>query len=544
LKVATELAPKRQANFKFTTLAPLLGVAVLIFGHAALAQVQVQPLAAPDLFSIGTGGSDLPADLWQGSSAALVRAMLPQLATKPLSPAAAGLARHLLSAAGNAPDGVGDDPQMAAARAEALLQIGDAAGAETIADHTPQLAQKPDLSRAAAEAALIRGEEDKACGLGDSLVTGREGVFWVRLRAFCQARASQTAPAQLTLELAQQQARSPNYDRLMAALLAGSSGVMPTLDDALDFAISKRVAADWPGALASAPAPIAVAVARDPSAPPPARLEAAARAARLGFSTPEAYAAVTPAPTDIAAADQPGADGEAALVALATTTNDLTLKESAVLALLKRAKDGAEFQALARLAAPAIGQVMAAHPVLRDPVLFAMAAAAAGDGASAKAARAEIGQGGSAPPGPVDLAALDGLIAAASTQPDPAVLDAIDAVAAHANGQARARTGATLALLGGLGAPLSPQARFDVAGSDLGQSALPPGRALALEQAADAGRVGDVGLYVLAAALDAGAAGPSPGDRALLVRGLARAHLDADARAYAIEGLVALQTRP
>ena len=139
---------------------------------------------------------------------------------------------------------------------------------------------------------------------------------------------------------------------------------------------------------------------------------------------------------------------------------------------------------------------------------------------------------------------LDGLIAAAATQPDLVALDALDAVAAHAEGPARTRTGGALALLGGLGAPLSAQERFDVAGSDLGPAALAPGRALALDQAADAGRIGDVALYVLAQAADAGPAGPAPGDRALLVRALARGHLDADARAYAIEGLVALQTRP
>lgn len=519
---------------------PVLGVAlVLLTAQAARAQVQVQPLAAPDLFSIGAGGSDLPSDLWQGASAALMRAMLPELAARPLSPAAASLARHLLSAAGNAPQGVGDDVQMAGARAAALLQLGDAAAVEAIADHTPDLGQKPDLSQAAAEAALIRGEEDKACSLGDTLVAGRERLFWVRLRAFCQARAGQAAPAQLTLELAQQQGHSADYDRLMAALLAGSTGVMPAFDDALDFAISKRVSADWTPALPTAPAAIAAQVAKDPSAPPPARLEAAARAARLGFPAPEAYALVSPPPADVAAADQPGAAGEAALIALASTTNDLTLKESAVIALLKRAKDAGEFQALARLAAPAMVQVMAAHPVLREPALFAIAAAAVGDGVTAKAARAEVGQG-APPPSPVDLAVLDALIATDASQPDPAALGALDAVAAHADGPSRDRAAAAMALLSSLGPPLSPQARFDVTGADLGPAGLPAGRALAISQAADAGRIGDVALYVLQGAADAGPAGPSSGDRALMVRALSRVHLDADARAYAAEGLVAL----
>ena len=496
-----------------------MGLGLLSAGPGR-AQVQVQTLAAPDLFSVGAGTSDLPPDLWQGSSAALLRTAIPQLAARPLSPAAAGLARHLLAAPGNAPEGAGDDPALAGARAEALLQLGDAAGAETIAAGTPALAQKPELSRVAAEAALIRGEEDRACSIGDGLINGREGAFWLRLRAFCQAKAGQTAPAQLTFELAEQQGHSADFDRLMTALLAGQTDTAPALDDALDYAISKRVSAAWTGGLS-----------------------AAARATRLGFATPEAYAAVSPVPADVVGADQPGAAGEGALVALAAGANDLNLKEAAVIALLKRAKDGPEFQALARLASPSIGQIMAAHPVLRDPALFAAAAAAAGDAASARAARALVGQG-MAPPSPLELALLDALIAAAASQPDASAVAALDVIAAQADGSARARAAAAMALLAGLGAPLGPQARFDVATANLGAAGLASARMLALDQAAEAGRMGDAGLYVLISAADAGAPGPPPGDRALLVRALARVHLDADARAYAVEGLVALQGRP
>ncbi|HEY5410987.1 MAG TPA: hypothetical protein VIJ94_09715, partial [Caulobacteraceae bacterium] len=281
----------------------------------------------------------------------------------------------------------------------------------------------------------------------------------------------------------------------------------------------------------------------DPAAPPPARLAAAARAARLGVATPTAYAALTPAPTALPAADLPGPAGEATLVALAAATNDLTLKESAIVALLHRARDGAEFQALARLVAPATSQLMAARPVLRQPFMFAMAAAVVGDVASAKAARAEVGQGGS-PPAPADLAILDALIGAAGTPVDAAAADdALDAAAAHAEGQARARTLGALALLGGL-APLGPQARFDVAGAAPAPVAPPAGRRLALEQAAEQGRIGDTALYVLQTCAESGPAGPSPAERALMIRALRLAHLDADARAFAIEGLVALQAWP
>ena len=531
-------APNRGRRRGRTALALAAG---LIVAGPASAQVQVQSLAAPDMFSVGGGASDLPTDLWQGSSGALARLVIPLLAARPLSPAAASLARHVLEVGANGPEGAGNDPDLAGARAEALLQLGDLTAAQAIADGAPNLPQLTAMSRVAAEAALIAGQDDKACAVGDNLVMGREGAFWQRLRAYCQARAGQSAPAQLTLELAGQQEHRPEFERLMGALIAGPTpgvATAPALDDALDFAISRRLGLDWIPAVAAAPAAIAVAVARDAAASPPARLAAAARAARLGVAMPAAYAALTPAPTALPPASVPGPEGEAALVAVAATTNDLTLKESAIIALLRRAKDGPEFQALARLIAPAMGQLMAARPVLRQPFLFAMAAAAQGDVASAKAARAEVGQGGS-PPAPADLAILDTLIGVASTPADPAAADALIA-AAHADGPVRARTSGALALLGGY-APLGPQARFDVSGADPGPGATPAGRRLALEQAAEQGRIGDTALYVLQTCAESGPAGPSAGERALMVRALRLAHLDADARAFAIEGLVALQ---
>ena len=535
-------APNRRPSCGPAALALL---AALGLGGSAMAQVQVQPLAAPDMFSTGGAHSDLPADLWRGSSGTLAKLVIPELISHPLTQAEAALARHVLEAGASGPEAAGNDPDLAGARAEALLQLGDIATARTIAEGTSNLPQLPAMSRVAALTELISGQDDKACAVGDGLALGREGAFWLRLRAYCQARANQAAPAQLTLELAQQQERRPEFERLMAALLSGpapGTTTQPALDDALDFAISRKLGLDWSSAMEGAPASIAVAVARDSAMPAPARLAAAARSARLGVATPEAYAALTPVPTVLPAPDAPGPLGEATLLALAGSTNDLTLKESAIIVLLHRAQDGPEFQALARLAAPAIGQLMAAKAVLRQPFMFAMAAAAAGDLASAQAARAEVGQGTS-PPSPVDLAILDGLIAVASEPVDPAAVRALETLANGAEGPLKVRAAGALALIGGF-APLGPQGRFLAADTDLGTAKSPPGRQLALEQAAEQGRIGDTALYVLGTAVEAGPHGPSVGERALMVRALRQAHLDADARAFVIEGLVALQVRP
>jgi threonine dehydrogenase-like Zn-dependent dehydrogenase len=60
--------------------------------------------------------------------------LIPQLGTKPLSPAAKALAVRLLATAASAPDGAGADQALAAARAQALLALGDAAGAQAALD--------------------------------------------------------------------------------------------------------------------------------------------------------------------------------------------------------------------------------------------------------------------------------------------------------------------------------------------------------------------------------------------------------------------------
>ena len=245
----------------------------------------------------------------------------------------------------------------------------------------------------------------------------------------------------------------------------------------------------------------------------------------------------------VAAADLPGPAGEAGLVALANTATDFTIKQAAIVALLKRAGDINEFQALARLAVPAIDQLVAAKAVLDRPTLFAIAAAAAGDSSAAAAARAEIGQG-AAPPSPLDLALLDALIGALSGPPQAAWVDALGGASTGADPPARARAGAAMAYLAALGAPVSAQARFDLAGRDLGPPGAPAGRLLALELAARAGRMGDVALYVLLTAAEARGMALAPSDLAACIRALDQVGLKADARAFAVEGLLAQQSRP
>jgi len=238
----------------------------LLLSNGALAQeVSVTPLAAPDAFSTGGRDTGLPQDLWRGASPATARTVIDLLAAKPLSPAGRGLARRVLATGAPGPEGLGQDAALAGARISALIAQGGVAEAGAILDRSSGLDRSPELARAAAEAALLADDRDRACSVAAGLATGRDDVYWLRLRAYCQQRAGETGAAQLTFDLAQGQARDATYGRLMGARLAGAGGGPASLRNGLDYALSQDLGLD----LAQAKAAPAVAVALErPQAPP------------------------------------------------------------------------------------------------------------------------------------------------------------------------------------------------------------------------------------------------------------------------------------
>jgi len=255
------------------------------------AAVQVQTLNQLDLFSTGRD-TGLGADVWKGSSADVARAVIPSLATKPLSPAGLELARRLLAQASTAPTGAGADLELAVARARALLALGDAEDASLVLDRTPGVADHADLSQLAADAALISEQDDKACRIADSLTEGRAGLYWLRLRAFCQVRAGKTDEAQLTFNLAGAQAKDVTTARLLSTFIAGSGDPGPaSLHTGLGFALSRALKLDLtPGLADAAPAisrrwalknPAATTVAPRPATDPKALFDQAASATDL-----------------------------------------------------------------------------------------------------------------------------------------------------------------------------------------------------------------------------------------------------------------------
>ncbi|MGA0607653.1 hypothetical protein ACO2Q0_16800 [Phenylobacterium sp. VNQ135] len=244
-------------------LSASLALALTLATPAQAQPVEVAPLAAPDAFSTAGRDTGLPTNLWQGASAATLAKVLPLLATKPLSPAAAQLARRVLATGAAGPAGVGDDPAMIGQRANALIALGDPQAAAAILARAPGLERSAELSQAAAESALLAGDDARACAIAERLGEGRGQTYWLRLRAYCQVLAGEKAAAQLTFDLAQTQARDAIYGRLMAAKLAGAAPGAASLRNGLDYALSRNLGLD---VASSKPAP-AVAAAMAPAEP-------------------------------------------------------------------------------------------------------------------------------------------------------------------------------------------------------------------------------------------------------------------------------------
>jgi hypothetical protein len=93
-------------------------------GTAHAQAVEVTALAAPDAFSTAGRDTGLSADLWRGAAIDTLKAVLPRLAQRPLSPAAAALARRVLATGAPGPEGLGAAPELLAVRAGALAALG------------------------------------------------------------------------------------------------------------------------------------------------------------------------------------------------------------------------------------------------------------------------------------------------------------------------------------------------------------------------------------------------------------------------------------
>ncbi|MBB5519718.1 hypothetical protein FHS62_002543 [Amphiplicatus metriothermophilus] len=268
------------------------------------APVEATPLAR-DAFATGLlsrGDGALAPGLWRGARADTLAALLDLAPRRPASPAIGEAMRRVLLSAGDAPPGA--TSALGGRKLLALARAGFVEEARTIASLSSAPRGDPYVGQALAVADLLEGRPEEACRRNAGLSSGRDEIFWVKLRVLCYALAGERDAAELTFDILRERgAVEPADEPFFLALTTGAAPKTPPApENALHLAALRQLALPLaPELLGRADAGVLRAVARDESADIATRAAAARMAAAMGVMSREALAAVyAAAPVDVA----------------------------------------------------------------------------------------------------------------------------------------------------------------------------------------------------------------------------------------------------
>lgn len=275
-----------------------IGIAVGFFGlcsgaviTAALAQValpdtvEITPLAT-DAFSTGTldrAGGALPATLWRDSDPQKLDFLLGQAPSRPAAPSLGEAMKRTLLSPGAGPEGAA--PSLGGKKLLALARAGFIDEARTVESISSAARDDAWTEQAVAVIDLLTDDTAAACQRSAGLSSGRDEIFWVKLRVFCYAQAGERDAADLTLKILRERgAVTANDDQYLNASATGAAPKTPLpIVTALQYAIGKSFGAPIaPGLLANADGGVLVAVARDASLATATRISAAEQAVAMG----------------------------------------------------------------------------------------------------------------------------------------------------------------------------------------------------------------------------------------------------------------------
>jgi hypothetical protein len=269
---------------------------------------KVMVSALEDLDPSGAGLIDetsggLPSGIYAGSPRAAIVSRISQLNPVPPSPVLQSLQRRILLSTTKPPAGVTpvDEPSMLAQRLRRLIAGGRVGEVAMLG------AQSPRDDRFArqtwAEALLLQGRDDDACGDATSLRQSLNEPFWIELRAYCYLIADDMSAATLTLDVMRERANADATFLALASVLTDGAKVkidaLPA-PGALQVALLRRTRIAVPASLAGwLPARQVFLGGADPLA----RLVAVERSFRAGLASPEdlvgAYKAAVFSPDQI-----------------------------------------------------------------------------------------------------------------------------------------------------------------------------------------------------------------------------------------------------
>jgi len=261
--------------------------------------VQVQPLQSVDVDSVGilsTAEGGLGEAMWRGTPRALIERLLPRLPAAIDSVAMHGLARRLLLSVAVPPPAEDGDQTGAllATRVELLLRMGDFEAVEALLAATPGRADDPALARIEADARFLANDNARACAIAAARIREGGDEEWQKALIFCQVLAGEHARASLGVSLLRETGvEDAVFFTLFDALLdgagrAGDAKAAGTLDrmpapTPLTLAMARAANVQLPAEVAASNQPsILRVVATSPNVPVELRLDAAERAEAAG----------------------------------------------------------------------------------------------------------------------------------------------------------------------------------------------------------------------------------------------------------------------
>lgn len=188
--------------------APSLQRAILRPG-AKDAPVEYGTLNAPDLTNasaVDHAEGGLSPSMWDGSSAANAASLLQNEPRATRSLALQGLARRILLSEARPPRGAfPEGTGLLSLRLERLLALGDFDSVLQLSNPILPSAEADRALRSRAEAYLLRGDEQSACGLAQRMRMVVTDPYWVKLSVYCDVRAGNVPSAELAVGLLKSQ---------------------------------------------------------------------------------------------------------------------------------------------------------------------------------------------------------------------------------------------------------------------------------------------------------------------------------------------------
>lgn len=347
--------------------------------------IEVDGLGEIDSESVGVltrNDGGLGGGMWKGLTRTQAVEMVASIPTKSNSAALRDVASQILLSRARAPLAVNENaPSLLAARAAALLAIGDVDGAELLLSASPTQERPQGLDIVDANLQIIRFNNARACGLARNNVASAGKDFWQRLLIYCDALEGKADSVGFGMSLLRETSGDdPAMVLLVDSVLSGSPIILEKIGqpNIIHIALSRVAKVELPTNIFENDDPVLLhAAAMTPNLSIGARIEAAERAIALGSLSPaqlrQLYEQVTYSEADLAnsltrASEIGGAEARALLYQAAVKQNIPTARAEIISSALGFAREDGRYQAAVEAFRPLINRL----PPSPEMVWFAL----------------------------------------------------------------------------------------------------------------------------------------------------------------------------